>query len=233
MKIIKHKPRNLFKHLNYDLGYADLEALTREDVGRRYYTPSGESFPSITTVLSAKPNPGLEKWRERVGEAEAAKISYRASTRGTAVHSIIEQYLDNKFSYAKEFTPDILATFLQVQSILDIRVGTIYAQECALWSEYLGIAGRVDCVAEFDGVLSIIDFKTSKREKPASWCESYFQQEAAYAIMWEERTGLPIEQLVTIIAVDEGNPQVFIQCRDDWTTPLMESIQYYKSVKNI
>lgn len=228
----KANKRHLFHHVKYDLGYDDLQATTVEGVGRRYQTPEGKSFPSITTVLGAKPNPALEEWKARVGEEEAAKVSYRASTRGTKVHLIIEEYLDNRFTYAEGFTPDILATFLQVQPILDARVGVIYSQECALWSEYLGIAGRVDCIAEFDGVLSVIDFKTSKREKPISWIESYFQQEAAYAIMWEERTGLPIQQLVTIIAVDEGAPQVVIQKRDDWVAPLMESIQLYKSLQS-
>jgi hypothetical protein len=92
----------------------------------------------------------------------------------------------------------------------------------------LGVAGRVDCVAEFDGKLSIIDFKTAMKKKQKSWINNYFMQEAAYAIMWEERTGQPITQLVTIISVDgEDKPQIFVEHRDNWINSLRDTIEKY------
>ena len=103
-----------------------------------------------------------------------------------------------------------------------------------MFSHHLGVAGRVDCVAEFDGKISIIDFKTSQKIKPRKYVENYFMQEAAYAVMFEERTGTPITQLVTLIAVDNEQPQVFVEHRDDWTKPLLDTIKKYqaKQIRN-
>jgi len=217
----------IFEHKENLLGYDDLEVIESKEVGRRYVSPSSNKYPSITTVLSILSEDHIKKWRERVGEEEANKISYRASTRGTAVHAIIEDYINNKLQ-PNRFMPNILANFKSVQPILDERIGTVYAQEAALYSDYLGVAGRVDCVAEFDGKLSIIDFKTSKKPKKPEWIENYFIQETFYAIAWEERTKLPITQLVTIIAVDNEPPQVFIEHRDNWDDKLLETIREYK-----
>lgn len=218
-----------FVHETVDLGYSDLDAETTSS-GRLYRTPSG-GLPSITTVLSILSEEHIQRWRARVGEEEANKISHRASTRGTAVHSIIENYIDNKENYAEGFMPNILDNFKSVQPVLDSRIGKVYAQEAPLYSDHLGVAGRVDCVAEFDGKLSIIDFKTSKKLKKPEWITNYYVQESAYAIMWEERTGMPITQLVTIIAVDDEEPQVFIEHRDNWTKTLIETINEYKRRK--
>lgn len=218
----------MFEHVKVDLGYDDLDAVT-SDTGRLYETPDGVKYPSITTVLSILSEDGIRKWKERVGEEEAAKISYRASTRGTAVHEIIEKYIDNIESFKDGYTPNIIASFLAVKPILDNRIRRVFAQEAPLYSKHLGVAGRVDCVAEFDGVLSIIDFKTSRKLKKKEYITNYFMQESAYAIMWEERTGMPITQLVTIIAVDDEMPQVFIEHRDNWTKPLLETIKKYNN----
>jgi len=220
----------MFIHKEIDLGYSDLEAQTTGN-GRRYLTPEGKQYPSITTVLSILSEEAIQKWRARVGEEEANKISHRASTRGTAVHSIIEKYLDNEPDYKEGFMPNIVSDFLDVKYILDSRISEIYAQEAPLYSDYLGIAGRVDCVAVFDGKPSIIDFKTSRKTKKKSWIENYFIQESAYAIMWEERTGMPITQLVTIISVDNEPSQVFIEHRDNWAPKLVETINEYKRRK--
>ena len=216
----------MFEHTGIDLGYEDLESITTPQ-GRRYVLPDGTKLSSITTVLSILSEDSIKAWRKRVGEEEANKISHRASTRGTSVHEIIEKYLDNKEDYRDDYTPDIIESFIAVKPILDGRIGKIYAQEAPLYSAHLGVAGRVDCVAEFDGKLSIIDFKTSRKTKKKDWIKSYFMQESAYAIMWEERTGIPITQLVTIIAVDDAEPQVFIEHRDNWTKPLIETIKSY------
>ena len=215
----------MFEHVNVKLSEIDAETTER---GRIYKTPEGKSLPSITTVLSILSRDSIAKWRARVGEKEANRISYRSTTRGTAVHEIIEKYLDNNPDYKEGYTPDIISSLKDVQPILDKCIGKVYAQEAPLYSEHLGVAGRVDCIAEFNGKLSIIDFKTSMKPKKKDWIKNYFMQESAYAIMFEERTGIPITQLVTIVAVDGANdPQVFVEHRDDWVRPLKDTIAKY------
>ena len=229
---LKEETKTKFVHDPIDLGYDDLEAKT-EISGRIYRTVDGKSYPSITTVLSVLSEDSIAKWKQRVGEDEANRISTRASRRGTAVHEIIEKYLDNNPDYMGGYTPDIVESFRSVRGVLDEKIGKIYGQELPLYSDHLRVAGRVDCVAEFDGKISIIDFKTSRKLKQRKYITNYFQQEAAYAIMWEERTGMPITQLVTIIAVDDtygGAPgnQVFVEQRDLWTKDLKETILLYE-----
>jgi len=222
--------RKIFNHKKVDLGYEDIIAETTS-TGRKYNCPNGISYPSVTTVLSILSEEAIQAWRNRVGAEEANKISHRASTRGTSVHAIIEKYLLNYIDYDDGYLPNIIDNFKSVQRVLDERIGTIYGLESPLYSDHLGIAGRVDCVAEFDGVLSIIDFKTSRKLKKKEYIEGYFIQESAYAIMWEERTKMPIVNLVTIIAVDDEEPQVFKEHRDNWTPKLVETINEYKRRK--
>ena len=215
----------MFTHKNIQL--TEMNAVTT-DKGRKYKTPEGVDLPSITTVLSILSRDSIAAWRKRVGEEEANRISHKAASRGTKVHAIIEDYLNNKETYRDEYLPDIIASFNDIKHILDTNIGDIYALEAPLYSNHLGVAGRVDCVADYGGKPSIIDFKTSRKKKKAEWVENYFMQEAAYAIMWEERTGIPIVQLVTIIAVDNSEPQVFIEHRDNWVRPLRDTIKRYK-----
>lgn len=215
-----------FNHVPVNLN--EMTAVTT-DKGRQYKTPEGINLPSITTVLSILSRDSIAKWRARVGHAEANRISHRASTRGTSVHEIIEKYINNEESFKDGYTPDIINSFLDLKPILDDRIGRVYAQEAPLYSNHLGVAGRVDCVAEFDGKLSIIDFKTSMKPKRLDWIKNYFMQESAYSIMWEERTGMPITQLVTIISVDNHDPQIFIEHRDTWVRPLRDTIAQYNA----
>ena len=222
--------QKIFEHQPIDLGYDDL-ITENSGGGRKYVTPNGDKLPSITTVLSILSEDSIREWRNRVGAEEANKISTRASRRGTAVHTICENYVNNDPDYKNGLMPDVLATFNTIKPILDERIGIVYGQELPLYSEYLGIAGRVDCVAQFDGVRSIIDYKTSRRVKTADKIHSYFMQEAAYAVMWEERTGLPITNLVTIIAVDDNDPLVFKEHRDNWIPELQKTIAEYKRRK--
>lgn len=214
----------MFEHENVEL--TEMNAVTT-DSGRKYKTPEGVNLPSITTVLSILSRESIAKWRARVGAAEANRISHRASTRGTSVHEIIEKYVNNDPNFKDGYTPDIIASFLDVKPILDERLTKVYAQEAPLYSNHLGVAGRVDCVGIFDGKPSIIDYKTSMKPKRKDWIKNYFMQEAAYAIMWEERTGQPIVQLVTVISVDGNDPQVFVEHRDNWVRPLRETIEKY------
>lgn len=225
-----YKERHMFNHVNIDLGYDDL-ITEQNDSGRKYVTPEGDKYPSVTTVLSILSEEAIQSWRVRVGEEEANKISRKASIRGTAVHLIIERYINNEENFKENFMPHIIESFENVRPILDNRIGDVYAQEAPLYSHHLGLAGRVDCVGVFDDKPSIIDFKTSRKLKKKEWIEGYFVQESAYAIMWEERTGMPITQLVTIIAVDNEEPQVFIEHRDNWTSKLLETINEYKQRK--
>ncbi len=214
----------MFDHEIVEL--TEMNAVTT-DTGRKYKTPEGVNLPSITTVLSILSRESIAKWRARVGAAEANRISHRASTRGTSVHEIIEKYVNNDPNFKDGYTPDIIASFLDVKPILDERLTKVYAQEAPLYSNHLGVAGRVDCVGIFDGKPSIIDYKTSMKPKRKDWIKNYFMQEAAYAIMWEERTGQPIVQLVTVISVDNAPPQVFVEHRDNWVRPLRETIEKY------
>lgn len=215
----------MFNHVPVEL--QEMNAVTT-DTGRKYMTPEGVNLPSITTVLSILSRDSIAKWRKRVGEEVANQISTRASGRGTRVHEIIEKYINNDSNFKDGYTPDIIQSFLAVQNILDDRIGDVYAQEAPLYSNHLGVAGRVDCVADFDGKRSIIDFKTSMKPKKLDWIKNYFMQESAYAIMWEERTGQPITQLVTIISVDNADPQVFVEHRDNWVRPLRDTIKQYE-----
>lgn len=219
----------IFKHQKVDLGYNDLVAVTLPS-GRTYVDPEGNQYPSITTVLGASGKAALEEWKNRVGEKEAAAIGFRAANRGEAVHELIEKYLDNE--ELPKVMPHITQSLNNLKPFLH-RIGTIYAQECPLYSKHLGVAGRVDCVAEFDGKLSIVDFKTSLKPKKKEWISKYFMQETAYAIMWEERTGVPITQLVTIMDVDDGEPLLFIEHRDNWAKQLMQTIDDYKNPKEV
>jgi|TARA_B110000908_G_scaffold83746_1_gene100189 genome maintenance exonuclease 1 len=218
-----------FEHETIDLGYTDLVATTAA-TGRTYAAPTGVNFPSVTTVLSILSEDHIRAWRARVGEKEANKISRRASTRGTSVHAVLERYVDNEEDYFKDANLIVKSNFAEVKDILDKRLTKVYAQEAALYSTHLGVAGRVDCVGVWDGANSIIDYKTAAKHKKKEWCEGYFIQETAYAIMWEERTGMPITQLVTLIAGDEG-AQVFIEHRDNWSNKLLETIAEYKRRK--
>lgn len=213
----------VFNHKNFVL-----EELQTETVdGKRFYlTPDGD-LPSITTVLSILSRDAIQAWRKRVGEEEANKISTKAARRGTSVHKMCEDYLNNELDF-KRFLPNDRETFTSIKPILDERVNNIYAQEVPLWSSYLGVAGRVDCIAEWDGKLAVIDFKTSRRLKKKENISNYFQQAAAYCVMWEERTGIPINRIVILIAVDGEEPQVFEERRDNYIYECAETIAQYR-----
>ena len=211
------------------VGDYDFPKLVTENVNsKRHYVIGDELYPSITTIMGTLPSKvkGLADWRKRVGEKEASKVSTQAMSKGTAVHTMIEQYLDNELK-TRFLNPIAVESFRRLQPILDKYINNIHSQEAQLWSEHLRAAGRVDCIGEFDGKLSVIDFKTSRIEKKKEWISDYFMQVCGYSIMWEERTGIPITQLVIMITPTEGNPQIFIEHRDTWSKPLIEQIEYF------
>ena len=199
---------------------------------RNYVTPSGELYPSITTILSEFSKASIQEWRKRVGETEANKISGKASRRGTSVHSVCESYIKNEDGYLDGQTPNIIELFKTIEPFLE-RVDNVHGVELALYSDHFGIAGRTDCIAEFDGVLSIIDYKTSNKIKKKEWCESYFAQGAFYGIAYEELTKIPVSQVVIIIAVDNEHPQLFVEKRDDWVDKIWEAKKLYELNNNV
>jgi len=217
----------MFKHEFIDLGYEDLNVETSESGGRRYVDPNGHKYPSVTTVLGILTEQSIREWRARVGEDEANRVSNRASARGTSVHAIVEKYLKNEDT--SDYLPHIQQSFANLKPILDSRVGPIYGIESPLYSRHLGLAGRCDCVAQFDGVPSIIDFKTSRRIKEKDKISNYFAQMSAYAIMWEERTGMPITNTVVVMDVDHEKPLVFKEHRDNYTELLLDTIKEYNN----
>ena len=216
-----------FIHEPIELGYDNLK--TENVNGKRLYvTPTGQKFPSVTTVLSVNSKKAIMEWRKRVGEEEANRVSSFAASRGTRVHTMVERYLDNRDDYLEKSNPLTKANFARIQKVLDERLTKVILQEAPLFSEHLGLAGRVDCVGVFDDKISIIDFKTSAKPKKHDWVHNYFMQECAYAIAFEERTGVPVSQLVTIIVNDvDDEPQVFIEKRDNWVHPLFDTIDRY------
>jgi len=224
-----------FKHIGCDIDY-DLETETIN--GKRFYkTPEGLLYPSVTTITSQHGKDKILEWRKRVGEEEANRISTKASNRGTKVHKICENYLNNEEDYARtnpahihKTMPDTIAMFKSLQPLLDEHVNNIHALEIPLYSHHLKVAGRVDCIAEYDGKLSIIDFKTSSKLKEESWIKGYFMQCSAYAVMYEERTGIPVSQIVIMIAVDSEHPQVFIKKRNDYIKDFISYREAYDAV---
>ena len=200
----------MFEFVNLPIHIPELESVDID--GDRYYpTPGGKMYPSITTVTSFRKRHFFKEWRKKVGEEVANNITTRASSRGTDFHSIIESYLNNELDLKKFSDKPLPTTLFNIaKSTLD-RIGKIYALETPLYSDVLGIAGRVDCIAEFDNELAVIDFKSSTKEKKEEWIENYFVQETAYAAMFFERTGIKPVKIVTIIATEEVFCQVFVK----------------------
>lgn len=192
-------------------------------VGRFYTTPDGNKYPSVTTVISAgTDNSWKEEWIARVGKEEADRVSRKATMRGTAVHELVEKYLKNDPQFSKGHMPANVLSFKNIKPFLDKHIGMIAGLELPLYSDTLKVAGRVDCIAEWDGVWSIVDFKTSRKEKSRDDIHTYFMQESAYAMMMFERTGILCKNLVTVMTVDEGNSQVFIEKSRDWLPKFIE-----------
>lgn len=211
-----------FKHVESDFVLPELQVDTTK-TGRFYTTPEGNKYPSITTVMSWLKEDSLREWRERIGYEEAGRITARAGERGTYIHELVEKYIDNHEIDRRDHMPTYWQTFLQIKEIIDAYVDDVVLQEAALYSDFLKLAGRCDLIARFGKEMSIIDFKTSIKTKRSEWIETYFMQEAFYAEAFRERTGIDIERLVTIIAVDEGRPQVFIRKKSEFMEPLMQA----------
>ena len=191
----------MFNHIKHEFP----QLLQENADGRRVYaTPSGERYPSVTTILADYGKECIMEWRKRVGEEKANQISRTATTRGTGVHAVIEKYLNNEDMSNVEMMPNVKSLFVQMKSELN-KLNNIHCLETRLFSHELKLAGTVDCIAEYDGTLSVVDFKTSKRLKKKDQTGNYFMQGAAYATMFTELTNIPIHTVTILIGVDSAN----------------------------
>ena len=196
----------IFEHCNY-LG--DLELNKKETKGIRLYNlPNGDWVPSITSVTSFYNRQVFVEWRKRVGNEEADRITKKATSRGTDFHEVAQDYLLNKELNWDNYRPLSKFMFYHLKPELD-KINNIHAIERTLYSEYLGLAGRVDCIAEYEGELAVIDFKTSDKIKPEKWIENYFVQEMFYASAYYEMTGIPVKKLITLMVTPGGEVKVF------------------------
>jgi genome maintenance exonuclease 1 len=175
------------------------------DGNRLYVTPNGDRYPSVTTVLADYNKKEIMEWRARVGEEQANKVSRAATNRGTGVHKALELYIKNEDISSLEMMPNVKSLFVRMKQEIDSKVNNIHCLEDKLYSHKLKLAGTVDCIAEHNGVLSVIDFKTSVRLKKKENIGNYFMQGAAYATMFTELTSIPINQVIILIGVDTAN----------------------------
>ena len=192
----------MFTHISHNF-----PQLLQENVDgvRRYVTPTGEKYPSVTTVLAEYGKEGILEWRKKVGEEKANQISRAATTRGTGVHKALETLLKNEDVSSLEMMPNVKSLFVRMKKEIEEKVNNIHCLEDRLYSHKLKLAGTVDCIAEHKGVLSVIDFKTSIRLKKKENIGNYFMQCAAYADMFTEMTSIPIDQVIVLIGVDTAN----------------------------
>ena len=194
--------------------------------GKRFYvTPDGKNYPSITTILAQQENLGLEAWKAKVGEKEAKRISKESARIGTAVHQLAEYYLSNVQVKLDKEEKKIIDTFNRLRFLLG-NINNIVGLEIPLFSDLLRVAGTTDCIAEYNGQLSIIDFKTSRKPKKAEWIDDYYMQTFAYKLMFEEMTGIEIQQIVILVACTESfDVQVFkkpAKDADEWLEKLVK-----------
>lgn len=210
--------------------YEELPAEIIND--QRWYTaPDGTKYASVTTILGHGPKPWLDEWRQSMGEEKAAVETARCAARGEAVHSMAENYLNNEAEFTKQHTLDNVKLFNQIKLRLN-KIDNIRAQEIPLYSHTLRLAGRVDVIGEYEGTLSVIDFKTSNTPKDLGMVNDYFLQCTAYSLMYEEMFGVEINQIVVIIAVERGmTAMVYVKDRNQYIKPLIERINtFYEEV---
>lgn len=194
-----------------------------------YLTPDGKRYPSVTTVIAPHNKDAIDRWKARIGHSKAAKISQNASNRGDAVHECIEALLGNysTVDFLKSMMPHAKAVYLNMKKELERRVSEVHGIEQPLFSHKLRLAGTTDCIAKYDNLLSIVDFKTALRLKKKEYVHGYFMQLSAYAFMFEEMTGHRIEQGVILIGVDnETFAQTFKLRRDEFGPYLKELVSW-------
>ena len=224
-----------FEHQTVELPKIKQKNNALPDGGRAYETPEGKLYPSITTVLSVRNKKGLHEWRDRVGHDVANYIARTAAQRGTAVHKMCEDYLNNQHlawpdEFEKHKSKNFLAwcLFTQMRETLS-NINNIKCLESSLYSDTLKVAGQVDCIAEYKGNLSVIDFKTSSKERDDAWNENYYIQTCAYAEMFKERTGQTVDKLVILVVTQDGTVQEFIKDKKEYNELLDSSLKEWYS----
>ena len=207
-----------------------LPSITRiSNNGQRYYkTPSGRIYPSVSSVSSFDSRDDIAEWKERVGEKNAAIISEKASSRGTRIHSLCEEFLKNNDVNPEDDDIEVWDSIVPILCNID----GIYGLELPLYSDILEVAGTADCIAYYNGKLSVIDFKTSRKPKRLEWIRGYIYQCVMYAVSFMELTGLYIDQVVIIIGVDNNEPQVFVEKVDDWINRVIKCRDRYYNFYN-
>jgi genome maintenance exonuclease 1 len=194
--------------------------------GFRFYDIDGQAFPSVTSVLSIGKKEGLQKWRESVGEGAANWEMGRAARRGKATHTLVEQYLKGETPSERSVLP--LGLFKLLKPYVD-QIDNVRMLETIMYSKQLTLAGQVDCIADYNGKLSVIDFKTANKAREESWIDNYFLQTTAYSIMYEETFGQKIDQIVILLASEDGSAQSFVKKTEDYKAPLKKAIEdFYK-----
>ena len=217
----------MFNHIQHDI--PKLERVTKPDGTRLYQTPSGLAYPSVTTITGLLSKQSIMEWRKRIGEEEASKITTRASRRGTSIHLLCEKYLSNQLVQPKVIDKDMWDKIIpELHSI-----NNIHCLETPLYSNHLEVAGTVDCIAEYDGRLAVIDFKTSGKVKKKEWISNYFMQCAAYSVAFEEITKIPVPDLVIIMVVEDNPVQVFCEKRDNWINDFIKLREQYRNTYTI
>ena len=223
----------MFNFIDVDVNEVDVDPVSKDGV-RFYPIPGADKYyPSVTSVTSFKNAQFFAEWRRRIGETEANRITARATQRGTAFHSMAEDHFRGTLDVNKylENNPLSVRMFQSAKTTFN-RINNIHCLETFLYSHYLGLAGRVDCIAEYDGELAVVDFKTSTKEKSEKHIEHYFVQETAYAAMFLERTGIEVKKIVTLIAVEDGSIQVFEKYNlDDYLQLLKSYIEEFANAK--
>ena len=192
--------------------------------GFRFYQIDGKNYPSITSILSIQKKEGLEKWRKNVGEEAAKWEMARAARRGKATHTLVEQFLKGQPQTINDVLPN--GMFRLLKPYLE-QIDNIHCLETILYSKKLTVAGQVDCIAEYNGKLSVIDFKTANKERNDEWNKNYYMQTAAYAVMYEELFGTPIDQIVILMASEDGAGRVFIKDKAEYLPELEKAIQHF------
>ena len=224
-----------FNFVHVDIDTPDVEPVSEDGV-RFYPNPGADKYyPSVTSITSFKNAAFFADWRRKIGETEANRITARATQRGTAFHNLAEDYFKGELNTDKylENNPLSVRMFQAAKSTLN-QINNIHCLETFLYSHYLGLAGRVDCIAEFDGELAVIDFKTSTKEKKEEHIENYFVQETAYAAMFLERSGIEVQKIVTLIATEEGSIQIFEKYNlDDYLQLLKTYIEEFVRGRNV
>ena len=224
--------KNYEIELNDELYYFPILETKTVDKKRFYVTPEGKEYPSITTVLSPRNKEGLMKWRKKVGNDVATHIANKAAVRGSKVHKMCEDYLNglDMEKHKKDILPYCLFNELKNQTFDNIN--DVIGQELVLYSDKYKIAGRTDLIANYKGELSIVDFKTSTNERKDSYNENYYIQTSAYAEMFEELTGQPINQIVILVVTENGSVQEFIKDKQEYIPLLEETLEeWYETCK--